>query len=34
MRVIDESGDDYAFAASRFYPIELPKPVEDALLAV
>jgi hypothetical protein len=34
MRVIDESGDNYAFAASRFYPIELPKPVEDALLAV
>ena len=34
MRVIDESGDDYAFAADRFYPIQLPKPVEDALLAV
>jgi hypothetical protein len=34
MRVIDESGDDFAFAASRFYSIELPKPVEDVLLAV
>ena len=34
MRVIDESGDDYAFAASRFYPIDLPKPIEEVLLAV
>ncbi len=34
IRVIDESGEDYAFAANRFYPIELPKPVEEALLSV
>jgi hypothetical protein len=34
IRVIDESGEDYAFAVNRFYPIELPKPVEEALLSV
>lgn len=33
IRVIDESGEDYAFSANRFYPIEVPKPVEEALLA-
>jgi hypothetical protein len=34
IRVIDESGEDYAFAAHRFYPIELPKPIEEVLLSV
>ncbi|ACB50676.1 hypothetical protein cce_1326 [Crocosphaera subtropica ATCC 51142] len=34
IRVIDESGEDYAFASHRFYPIEVPKPVEDALLLI
>jgi hypothetical protein len=33
VRVIDESGEDYAFSANRFYPIEVPKPVEEVLLA-
>lgn len=33
IRVIDESGEDYAFSANRFYPIEVPKPVEEVLLA-
>ena len=33
IRVIDESGEDYAFSAHRFYPIEVPKPVEEVLLA-
>jgi hypothetical protein len=33
IRIIDESGEDYAFSENRFYPIELPKPVETALLA-
>lgn len=32
IRIIDESGEDYAFSASRFYPIEVPKPVEEILL--
>ena len=34
IRVIDESGEDYAFSANRFYPIELPWAVEQVLLAV
>jgi hypothetical protein len=34
IRVIDESGEDYAFSANRFYLIELPKPVEEVLLLV
>ena len=34
IRVIDESGEDYAFATHRFYPIEVPKPVEEALLSI
>ena len=33
IRVIDESGEDYAFAASRFCPVTLPATVEKALLA-
>ncbi|MGB7248513.1 MAG: hypothetical protein WBC73_06210 [Phormidesmis sp.] len=33
IRIIDESGEDYAFSVNRFYPIEVPKPVEDVLLA-
>ena len=33
VRVIDESGEDYAFAAKRFHPVELPQSVEKALLS-
>ena len=33
IRIIDESGEDYAFSANRFYPIELPENVEELLLA-
>ena len=32
IRVIDESGADYAFSAQRFYAVELPQNVEKALL--
>lgn len=32
VRVVDESGEDYAFLADRFYPVELPQAVERALL--
>ena len=28
IRIVDESGEDYAFSAERFYPIDLPKRVE------
>ncbi len=33
LRVVDESGEDYAFAANRFYLVQLPAAVEEALLA-
>lgn len=33
LRVVDESGEDYAFAANRFYLVQLPASVEEALLA-
>jgi hypothetical protein len=32
LRIIDESGEDYGYSADRFLSIELPKPVERALL--
>ena len=32
IRVIDESGEDYAFAASRFHPMELPPQIRKTLL--
>jgi len=33
IRVIDESGEDYAFAVSRFHALEVPPVVQKALLA-
>ena len=33
IRVVDESGEDYAFSADRFHAIEVPVAVEKALLA-
>lgn len=33
IRVIDESGEDYAFSGDRFYAIDLPATVEKVLLA-
>jgi hypothetical protein len=33
MRVVDESGEDYAFDAQRFHPVTLPPTVEKVLLA-
>ena len=33
IRMVDESGEDYAFAADRFYKVELPPPVEATLAA-
>ncbi len=32
LRIVDESGDDYGYAADRFFAIKLPKPLEKALL--
>jgi len=34
IRVIDESGEDYAFSANRFHSIEVPQPVAEVLLSV
>lgn len=31
LRIIDESGEDYGFAASRFYPVQLPVQLEHIL---
>jgi len=31
LRIIDESGEDYGFAASRFYPVQLPTQLERML---
>jgi hypothetical protein len=31
LRIVDESGEDYGYSASRFFAIELPKPLEKAL---
>jgi hypothetical protein len=33
LRIIDESGEDYAFSANRFHPIEVPQHVEEVLFA-
>lgn len=32
--MIDESGEDYAFSVHRFYPIQLPQPLQEVLLFV
>ena len=32
LRIVDESGEDYGYAATRFFAIDLPKPLEKALL--
>lgn len=31
IRVIDESGEDYGYSASRFFPMALPEALENAL---
>ena len=33
LRVVDESGEDYAFASNRFHIVQLPTSVEATLLA-
>jgi len=32
LRIIDESGEDYGYAADRFFSLDVPKPLEKALL--
>lgn len=33
IRVIDESGEDYLYPEEYFTPIEIPKPVQKALIS-
>ena len=33
IRIVDESGEDYAFTANRFHRVELPRDIEKTLLA-
>ena len=32
LRIVDESGEDYGYAADRFFAIDVPKPLEKVLL--
>jgi hypothetical protein len=32
LRIVDESGEDYGYSADRFFAIDVPKPLEKALL--
>jgi hypothetical protein len=32
LRIVDESGEDYGYAATRFFSLQLPKPLERVLL--
>ena len=34
LRIVDESGEDYLFAANRFVAIDVPAPVRASLLRV
>lgn len=31
IRVVDESGEDYGYAADRFFPLDVPQALADAL---
>ena len=32
LRIVDESGEDYGYTEDRFFAIDVPKPLERALL--
>ena len=32
LRIVDESGEDYGYSADRFFRLEVPRPLERALL--
>ena len=34
LRIVDESGEDYGYTATRFFAIDVPKPLERVLLKV
>lgn len=31
LRIVDESGEDYGYAVDRFFPLEVPQALADAL---
>ena len=31
IRIVDESGEDYGYTADRFFPLEVPQALADAL---
>lgn len=33
MRVIDETGEDYGYSVDRFFPLEVPRALQQALAA-
>lgn len=33
IRVIDESGEDYGYSVDRFFPLEVPQALQQALAA-
>ncbi len=32
LRIVDESGEDYAYSSDRFFPIEVPQKLKKALV--
>jgi len=32
IRVVDESGEDYGYSVNRFFRLQVPRPLEKALL--
>ena len=34
LRIVDESGEDYGYAARRFFAVDLPKPLEKVIRRV
>jgi hypothetical protein len=32
IRIVDESGEDYAFSVDRFYPMQLPQNVKNVVV--
>ena len=33
LRIVDESGEDYGYAATRFFAIDVPRPLERVFLS-
>ena len=33
LRIVDESGEDYGYAATRFFAVDVPRPLERVFLS-